>query len=141
MKPVFLYISSCLLMTFADIAPVGSCSDRHSSKVPRDLDIVVTLDANNISVNNAQLNAVIYFSSIPEHESCDFVGFELCEDKQEDNIRKLFIEDIGDGSEMHFSKIVDGLNPGSKYVFRAFITCFNKHSYYGIWRNFSTLKE
>lgn len=141
MKPVSFLAVNCLLMTLLDLAPVGSCSDRHSSKPVKDSEVVETLEADNISVNNATLNAVIYYWCLPEYESYDYVGFELCEDKNEENVKKIIVEDIDNESEIHLSKVVEGLKTNSKYIYRAFLTCSNKHSYYGKWKYFSTLNE
>ena len=141
MKPVLSLAVSCLLMTILDIAPVSSCSDNHPTRPVRDLDIVVTLDADNISSNEAKLNAIVVFSALPAYESFNQVGFEFCEDNNEENTHRLVVENVEEKDEVNFSLVANELKPDTKYMFRAFLSCTNKHTYYGIWRKFSTLKE
>ena len=141
MKPVLSLTVTCLMMTVLDIAPLGSCSDRHSSRPVKDTDIVVTLDADNISANEARLNGIAYYYSLPPYESLGQVGFELCENNNEENVLTYVVDVDADGDEVNLSKAVYDLKPDSKYMFRTFLSCSNKHTYYGIWRKFSTLKE
>ena len=143
MKTVVGITVATLMLTSLDIAPMGSCSDKHPHHHKEYTEeITSSLFVKNITSQSATLYGQFFISSLPPYENFKNGGFEIINVDNSDNskneIRQIILDEI---PQNEMSVEVNELKQETKYEFRTFVSCINNHVYYGNWISFTTLKS